>query len=197
MTQLGLSWCLLARGPAWCSACMGAPWAQLAVWQQREFRPADADRRSTARRQAPKVKTHTHTCTQAMHMQDSCTLALLCSGPPVGVGRASLRRFWKGELSLGAPTQCRESMATRPVVATRAQAARGPPMQGPASAAASVLAIRHSNWPVSQPASQLASWPGSQVASLSIRSLVRRSARCTSVGATQAASVRRRREFRT
>ena len=164
MTQLGLSWCLLARGPAWCSACMGAPWAQLAVWQQREFRPADADRRSTARRQAPKVKTHTHTCTQAMHMQDSCTLALLCSGPPVGVGRASLRRFWTGKRPLGAATQCRESMATEPEVATRAQAARGPPLQGPASAAASVLAIRHSNSPVTQPASQPASQPAGQVA---------------------------------
>ena len=138
----------------------GAPWAQLTVWQQREFRPADADRRSTARRQAPKVKTHTHTCKQAMHMQDSCTLALLCSGPPVGVGRASLRRFWTGKRPLGAATQCRESMATEPEVATRAQAARGPPLQGPASAAASVLAIRHSNSPVTQPASQ----PAGQVA---------------------------------
>ena len=107
-----------------------------------------------------KRHTHTHACTQAIHMQDSCTLALLCSGPPVGVGRASLRRFWKGKRPLGAATQCRESMATEPEVATRAQAARGPPIQGPASAAASVLAIRHSNSPVTQPASQ----PAGQVA---------------------------------
>ena len=119
--------------------------------------------RSAQHREAPGAKgqdTHTHTCTQAMHMQDSCTLALLCSGPPVGVGRASLRRFWTGKRPLGAATQCRESMATEPEVATRAQAARGPPLQGPASAAASVLAIRHSNSPVTQPASQ----PAGQVA---------------------------------
>jgi len=173
MTQLGLSWCLLARGPAWCSACMGAPWAQLAVWQQREFRPADADRRSTARRQAPKVKTHTHTCTQAMHMQDSCTLALLCSGPPVGVGRASLRRFWKGKRPLGAATQCRESMATEPEVATRAQAARGPP-HARTSERGSKRACHSSQQLASHPASQPASRPGSLVASCSGRSLVRR-----------------------
>ena len=123
-----------------------------------------------ARRQRSR---HTHTCTQAMHMQDSCTLALLCSGPPVGVGRASLRRFWTGKRPLGAATQCRESMATEPEVATRAQAARGPP-HARTSERGSKRACHSSQQLASHPASQPASRPGSLVASCSGRSLVRR-----------------------
>jgi hypothetical protein len=132
--------------------------------------------RSAQHREAPGAKgqdTHTHTCTQAMHMQDSCTLALLCSGPPVGVGRASLRRFWKGKRPLGAATQCRESMATEPEVATRAQAARGPP-HARTSERGSKRACHSSQQLASHPASQPASRPGSLVASCSGRSLVRR-----------------------
>ena len=82
---------------------------------------------------AQETHTHTHACTQAIHMQDSCTLALLCSGPPVGVGRASLRRLWKGKLPLECPDARRRrrrrmrSTATEPEVAARDKPPEVPP----------------------------------------------------------------------
>ena len=80
-----------------------------------------------------RTHTHAHMCTQAIHMQDSCTLALLCSGPPVGVGRASLRRLWKGKLPLECPDARRRrrrrmrSTATEPEVAARDKPPEVPP----------------------------------------------------------------------
>ena len=69
-----------------------------------------------------------------MHMQDSCTLALLCSGPPVGVVRSNLRWLWKGKLPLECPDARRRrrrrrmrSTATEPEVAARDKPPEVPP----------------------------------------------------------------------
>ena len=118
--------------------------------------------RSAQHREAPGAKgqdTHTRVhkrciCRTVAHWRSYARDLLLALGGPAlgGSGRGSGR--WGPRPNAGSPWP--QSQRWRRVH----KPPEVPPMQGPASAAASVLAIRHSNSPVTQPASQ----PAGQVA---------------------------------